>query len=332
MATTARSIEVRSGRRVHALEAGDGPPVVCLHGSSTSSVSLLPLLDRAHGLRLIAVDRPGLRSQRARARPPRALPGRRRRVRRRGPRRARAGGVRAGRPVDGGNLGALVRARAPRPGPTPGAHRLGAAAAGHAGPDAAAGARHPGRRRPARPRATEHADDSPPHGVDGRARNDRPPSGPPRGPGGGGPGSDRVGHEPRRDPSGHLATGIPALGADPDRDAAAPDRADAADLGRPRSGRVGRGGARDGGGRGRRDARGAPGRARPVPGSPGARVRGPLRLRAPVGRRLDERLDPSAGRGKPEPREQLVGEQRRSPRRGRARWSRIDTARSADSA
>jgi pimeloyl-ACP methyl ester carboxylesterase len=54
-----RYIDVRSGRRVHVIEAGDGPPVVSLHGSSTSSLSLLPLLERVDGVRMIAVDRPG---------------------------------------------------------------------------------------------------------------------------------------------------------------------------------------------------------------------------------------------------------------------------------
>jgi pimeloyl-ACP methyl ester carboxylesterase len=54
-----RSIEVRSGRRVHVVETGDGPPVVLLHGSNTSSVSLLPILERLKGVRAIAVDRPG---------------------------------------------------------------------------------------------------------------------------------------------------------------------------------------------------------------------------------------------------------------------------------
>jgi pimeloyl-ACP methyl ester carboxylesterase len=54
-----RYIEVRSGRRVHVVEGGDGPPVVLLHGSSTSSVSLLPILERLEGVRAIAVDRPG---------------------------------------------------------------------------------------------------------------------------------------------------------------------------------------------------------------------------------------------------------------------------------
>jgi pimeloyl-ACP methyl ester carboxylesterase len=54
-----RHIEVRSGQRVHVIEAGEGPPVLLLHGSSTSSLSFLPLLDRLEDARAIAVDRPG---------------------------------------------------------------------------------------------------------------------------------------------------------------------------------------------------------------------------------------------------------------------------------
>lgn len=54
-----RNLEVRSGRRVHVIEAGEGPPLLLLHGSSTSSLSLLPLLQRLDGVRAIAVDRPG---------------------------------------------------------------------------------------------------------------------------------------------------------------------------------------------------------------------------------------------------------------------------------
>jgi pimeloyl-ACP methyl ester carboxylesterase len=54
-----RHIEVHSGRRVHVIEAGEGPPVLFLHGSSTSSLSVLPLLEHLEGVRLIAVDRPG---------------------------------------------------------------------------------------------------------------------------------------------------------------------------------------------------------------------------------------------------------------------------------
>jgi pimeloyl-ACP methyl ester carboxylesterase len=52
-------IRVRSGRRVHVIEAGQGPPVLVLHGGSTSSLSLLSLLERLQGVRAIAVDRPG---------------------------------------------------------------------------------------------------------------------------------------------------------------------------------------------------------------------------------------------------------------------------------
>jgi pimeloyl-ACP methyl ester carboxylesterase len=69
-AARSRHIEVRSGRRVHVIEAGEGPPVLFLHGSSESSLSLLtqdvggddravPLLERLEGVRAIAVDRPG---------------------------------------------------------------------------------------------------------------------------------------------------------------------------------------------------------------------------------------------------------------------------------
>jgi len=44
---------------VHVVEAGDGPPAVFLHGTNTSSLSWVPILGRLHGLRMIAVDRPG---------------------------------------------------------------------------------------------------------------------------------------------------------------------------------------------------------------------------------------------------------------------------------
>lgn len=57
-AAAGRQIKVSSGR-VHVIEAGDGVPVLFLHGSSTSSLSLLPLLARLEGVRSIAVDRPG---------------------------------------------------------------------------------------------------------------------------------------------------------------------------------------------------------------------------------------------------------------------------------
>jgi pimeloyl-ACP methyl ester carboxylesterase len=54
-----RFINVGPSGRVHVIEAGDGPPVVLLHGSSTSSLLLLPLLERLQGAWGIAVDRPG---------------------------------------------------------------------------------------------------------------------------------------------------------------------------------------------------------------------------------------------------------------------------------
>ena len=70
-AARGRYVELRSGRRVHIVEVGDGPPVVFLHGSSTSSLSFLTmdargadgrrsLLERLDGVRAIAIDRPGL--------------------------------------------------------------------------------------------------------------------------------------------------------------------------------------------------------------------------------------------------------------------------------
>jgi pimeloyl-ACP methyl ester carboxylesterase len=54
-----RYIDLGSGRRVHLIEAGEGPPVLFLHGSGTSSVSLLPVLERLEGVRAVAVDRSG---------------------------------------------------------------------------------------------------------------------------------------------------------------------------------------------------------------------------------------------------------------------------------
>jgi pimeloyl-ACP methyl ester carboxylesterase len=54
-----RQVALPSNRLVHALEAGEGPPALLLHGSTTSLLSLLPLLDELAGVRAIAVDRPG---------------------------------------------------------------------------------------------------------------------------------------------------------------------------------------------------------------------------------------------------------------------------------
>lgn len=58
-AADGRLIEARGGRRVHVIEAGEGAPVVFLHGSGTSSLSALSLVEHLEGVRFIAVDRPG---------------------------------------------------------------------------------------------------------------------------------------------------------------------------------------------------------------------------------------------------------------------------------
>lgn len=48
------------GDRVHYLEAGDGPPLLCLHGLSTTAATWLPLFDAlADEFRVVAPDRPG---------------------------------------------------------------------------------------------------------------------------------------------------------------------------------------------------------------------------------------------------------------------------------
>jgi pimeloyl-ACP methyl ester carboxylesterase len=57
--TRGRYIRSRSGRRVFVVEAGEGPPALFLHGSNTSSLSLLPVLERLEGIQAIATDRPG---------------------------------------------------------------------------------------------------------------------------------------------------------------------------------------------------------------------------------------------------------------------------------
>jgi len=54
-----RYVEVTPGQRAHLIEAGEGTPVVLIHGSGPSALLFLPLLARLEGLRAIAVDRPG---------------------------------------------------------------------------------------------------------------------------------------------------------------------------------------------------------------------------------------------------------------------------------
>ena len=58
-AAHSRMIETRSGRRVHVIEVGEGAPVVFLHGSGTSALSALSLVEHLEGVRIVAVDRPG---------------------------------------------------------------------------------------------------------------------------------------------------------------------------------------------------------------------------------------------------------------------------------
>ena len=53
-----RFIRTQSGH-VHVIEAGDGPPVVHLHGNNTSSLSHLMLLEHMTTVRSYLVDRPG---------------------------------------------------------------------------------------------------------------------------------------------------------------------------------------------------------------------------------------------------------------------------------
>lgn len=54
-----RLVPRSSGRRVHVVTLGDGPPVVHLHGTNTSSLSHLMLAALASGTRSYLVDRPG---------------------------------------------------------------------------------------------------------------------------------------------------------------------------------------------------------------------------------------------------------------------------------
>lgn len=52
-------IEVEPGNSVHMIEAGEGSPLVLLHGTLSSALSLLPLMEYLEGIRVIAPDRPG---------------------------------------------------------------------------------------------------------------------------------------------------------------------------------------------------------------------------------------------------------------------------------
>jgi len=54
-----RYIDLDPTRRVHVIEAGEGPSLVLLHGSGPTALQFLPLLEQLNGIRAIAVDRPG---------------------------------------------------------------------------------------------------------------------------------------------------------------------------------------------------------------------------------------------------------------------------------
>ena len=56
---TSRLIRMPGGGAIHVIEAGDGPPVVHLHGNNTSSLSHLMLLEHSMRVRSLLVDRPG---------------------------------------------------------------------------------------------------------------------------------------------------------------------------------------------------------------------------------------------------------------------------------
>jgi pimeloyl-ACP methyl ester carboxylesterase len=67
-----RYVEIVPGRRLHAIEAGDGKPLVLLHGSGPTALLFLPLLERLKDVRAIAVDRPGFGLSDPSERPPEA--------------------------------------------------------------------------------------------------------------------------------------------------------------------------------------------------------------------------------------------------------------------
>ncbi len=52
-------IECATGKRIHTLEAGEGEPLILLHGSGNSAADWVPLMKVPLNRRLIAVDRPG---------------------------------------------------------------------------------------------------------------------------------------------------------------------------------------------------------------------------------------------------------------------------------
>jgi len=53
-------VTLRAGQRAYVIDAGQGPPVVHLHGNNTSALSHLMLLQYTTGVRSYLVDRPGM--------------------------------------------------------------------------------------------------------------------------------------------------------------------------------------------------------------------------------------------------------------------------------
>lgn len=52
-------IEIDSGRKIHVIEAGNGPPLVMLHGTGAPAHTMLPLVERLKDVRTIVPDLPG---------------------------------------------------------------------------------------------------------------------------------------------------------------------------------------------------------------------------------------------------------------------------------
>ena len=54
-----RFIEIDTGQEIHIAETGSGPPLLLFHGTGSSALFLLPLLEQLEDVRALGVDRPG---------------------------------------------------------------------------------------------------------------------------------------------------------------------------------------------------------------------------------------------------------------------------------
>jgi pimeloyl-ACP methyl ester carboxylesterase len=54
-----RFIDIQAGCSIHIMEAGEGPPLLYLHGGGAAAHTALPFVDHLHGVRTIVPDRPG---------------------------------------------------------------------------------------------------------------------------------------------------------------------------------------------------------------------------------------------------------------------------------